>query len=148
MFLIQQGSHSHTSPKHSKIWLSAAHVLSEDRPCPPLIYSFSFGHSHSRWNQPGIEHDRAGKVSVFQGKCLFCRTDDRKIQGNWVFKEWNLFFFSELGGSRPGKASDVRNRHVVCSFNIKMHILGLEQLFSLTPCLLANGPSLSWRVKI
>ena len=147
MFLIQQGSHSHTSLKRSKIWLSAAHVLSEDRPCPPLIYLFSWGHSHSSWNQPGIEHDRAGKANVFQGKCLFCRRDDRKIQGNWVFKEWNLFF-SEVGGARPGKASDVCNRHVVCGFNIKMHILALEQLFSLTPCLFANDPSLSWSVKI
>lgn len=43
MFLIQQGSPSHTSPsaRCSKIWLSAAHVLFWDHPCPPLTYPFS-----------------------------------------------------------------------------------------------------------
>lgn len=41
--------------------------------------------------------------------------------------------FSEVGGARPGKDSEVCNRGVVCGFNIKMHILPLEQLFSLTP---------------
>ena len=145
MFLTQQGSPSHTSPcaRCSKIRLSAAHVLLGDHPCPPLTYPFSWGHGHSSWNQPGIEHDRAGEVSVFQGKCLFCRRDDRKIQDNWVFKEWNLFFFAEVGRARPGKSSDVCNRHVVCDFNIKMHILALEQQCcdSLPACKQA-GPSL------